>query len=608
MKKITALLLLISFLSGGFGNNRKFALVYFEYAPADLLVKIWPYGDSGIITASTKSEHIIKKKLDNGVAEVFLAYEFPMEKDISGYKYRYLVQFYKKYRYKGQDNLISIYSFILKVNSNTVKVKYEPLRSIPDKIKENDFSRTFKPYPNTKKYFIKQFNEDIFKLNSFFKKIYFKARLYDRSRDRLLQLKRPGSVRISLQKMEKSAATGSYTSRGKIDPVISVPLYEDLYVGAWPYKIKSYNSRRYKLTGFIVNGEKKFFKDKNVYNIIDFSEQWKNQVEQTLILENTSNVLDVYFDEKYFTLECLDPEGRMLKRETAPVAFYLPAYYGKSFKLSLNADTPEKNYLTRAAYTIGLTVPSGSKNTDLAGLITSGYSNLAGIYRQPYEILLKPVYKSGPFAIFTDPPGAVVKYKRIYSVEPNVSLPFQTGGDSPVYIEDFPYGLYQCEVEWYDNSGSSKKITSRRVVVFEFCDKNNNDYQPVKRLAQNNNIRYVNISRKEKHQRGYYNNILNNYRRVSYIQLRSLPLKNKPAALSRKEMQVLKQKIKKAVDNVLRLDHLVYGIKRVSGRYYLLVLLGGYEKGDAAGILPDVQKEYPDAFILEPSKKWKLLY
>ncbi len=434
--------------------QKEYKLIYFKYAPEDILIKVYPLNPTD--TKEENTDYIISK-LDNSSINLFLVKKSPNERDYVNYKYR--VVFYKPQNFNGNSVNVPIYSFQIYFDGEDAVVKYEPFKAIPKEIKESNLEKKFAKHPATNIYFIKDYNGEDFLLNERMRKVKFIGKIKN-ANGTYSPVNPEANLKIKLIKMDEESETDN-SSDIKKDYIVQVPLYQDITLGLVAYRIERFSEySRYDIDSIIVNNVPSDTK------IIHFAEIWNNMYEQELIFKDDGSVIDFKFDPELYDLEYII-DNNLIKQKESPLSLSLKQYDDKNIKINLTAKDFVVKYLRHPTETIEYKSVSYKRGIDVIKEINEKYPDFTEI-TEDGSLNIKPNFNQVSFVIFTNPTRAKIKYKRLEPQSKNSNYETVELGESPVFFEKFDFGKYLISASWYekDDKGKVKEYFKEKIVEF----------------------------------------------------------------------------------------------------------------------------------------------
>lgn len=441
--------------------QKEYRLIYFKYAPEDVLIKVYPENPTS--TEEENTDYIISK-LDKSSVNLFLVKRVPNEREFINYKYR--VVFYKPQLLGSTNVNVPIYSFQLYFRGETAIVKYEPSKAIPKEIKENNLEKSFAKHPSTNIYFIKDYNGEDFLLSEKMRKVKFIGKTKN-SNGTYTSIQKDSNMRIKLLKVEgeEDKDSSNVSSDIKKDYIFEVPLNTDVTVGLVPYKLDNISEyTRFVIDSIVVDNKESQTK------LIHFAEIWNNMYEQELVFKDDGYFVDFKFDPELYNLEYSIDSKEMVKQKESPLSLSLKENNGKDIKINLTAKDFVIKYLKHPTETMDYKFMADKKAVEVIKNLNEKYYDFTEITGDG-SLLIKPNFNRISFAIFSNPVGSKIKYKRIEPSSKKTDYQIVELGESPVFFESFDFGKYQITATWYEKdekSGNIKEYFLEKSV--EFCE------------------------------------------------------------------------------------------------------------------------------------------
>jgi len=423
--------------------QKEYRLVYFKYAPEDILIKVYPLNSTN--TEEENTDYIISK-IDNNSINLFLVKKAPNERDYINYKYR--VVFYKPQKFNESVVNIPVYSFQIYFKDDDAIVKYEPFKAVPKEIKENNLEKKFEKHPTTNIYFIKDYNGEDFLLSERMRKVKFIGKIKN-ANGTYTPVKPESNLKIKLIKIDEEISEDN-TSDIKKDYIVEVPLYQDVTLGLVAYRIERISEyTRYDIKSILINNVESDTK------IIHFAEIWNNMYEQELVFQDDGSVIDFNFDPGLYDLEYII-DNKLIKQKDSPLSLSLKQYDNKDIKINLTAKDFVVRYLKHPTETIEYKSLSYKRASDVIKEINQKYSDFTEI-TEDGALKIKPNFNQISFAIFSNPTRAKIKYKRLEPSSENSNYKQVELGETPIFFEKFDYGKYIITATWYEKEDNKIK-------------------------------------------------------------------------------------------------------------------------------------------------------
>lgn len=432
--------------------QKEYRLVYFKYAPEDVIVRVYPLNPTNTLEENT--DYIISK-LDNNSINLFLVKKSPNERDFVNYKYR--VVFYKPQKLNDDIVNVPVYSFKIYFKDNDAIVQYEPFKAVPKEIKENNLEKKFEKHPATNIYFIKDYNGEDFLLSERMRKVKFIGKIKN-SNGTYTPVSPEAKLKIKLIKIDEEGEDN--TGDIKKDYIVEVPLYQDVTLGLVAYRIEKVSEdSRYDVKAIVINNIESDTK------IIHFAEIWNNMYEQELVFADDGTVIDFRFDPELYDLEYII-DNVVTKQKESPLSLSLKKYDNKDIKINLTAKDFVVKYLRHPTETIEYRSLSYKRTIDVIKEINEKYSDFTEI-TEDGALNINPNFNQVSFAIFSNPTRAKIKYKRLEPQSKNTIYKTKELGETPVFFEKFDYGKYLITATWYEKDENKiKEYFMEKVIEF----------------------------------------------------------------------------------------------------------------------------------------------
>ncbi len=576
LKKVIFFQLIFIFAYAG-TLDKNYTLVYFKFFPTDLKIKV--YTDNQLSSTSADKFEYFIPYIDNkaGEAKIFLVNSSQLERLEALITYQYKVVFYKVQKIDNIGFEVPVYSFKLSFQSNKILVKY-------DNLSEKVF---FKDLVSDT-YFLKDEKENDFNLSEKIRRVKIIGRVR-----KINEEKKTNYVDIESDETVSLVRKEDYESSFKIDNQFEVPLNREFLIGHYPYEIVVSEYKKFKPVGIILKSNEE---SKNL--VIHFGEVWNYPYEYNIVFEKNPYFFEMEFDESLFELYYKIGKGKFLKSKNS---LQLPLNKFSSeekVQIKFSAFTRALKWLKNPVYNFSFSVSSNITASKLAEKIHS--LNQKNFKLKEDAVFFLTPFKKTPFSIFTYPENARVEIKRLKPLSKieNDTISFNT---TPIFINDFPYGEYIINVEWYDENKIVQATESKSLILNENSLKNQSygikfltnksvkiPYIEIYRPASKKNIEIT--TRKE--EISTKNEINGEY----FIQLIAFD----------KNYSKLNNEIKKFVFNYGNKHYLNYNEKikiyladkKIRGKYYVVLLSGPYGNDEAKRELPKFQRILKNTFIV----------
>jgi len=458
-------------------DEKDFVLTTFRYDPTDLKVRVFPETPGGDDAAEVTDFSIIR--VENGLVNAFLVRSFKSERGLVDYSYR--VVFYKENNLSTGKIDLPVYSFVIRFEEETCIVKYEPLRGVPNQIRDNNYEMVFQKDRLANVFYIKDYDGQDFLLSDRIRPIVFSGRI----RDNLGAVREFGPGYTKMIRLIKVDPNSSEEIRGAFRVSVDIPLNEVVYIGLSPYEIVDVSSNeRFKLSKLIVNGlEASTF-------LIHFAEVWDNIYKQELIFVDEGYHLDIVYDKNSYDIRYSFDGGEYSASNTSPLTIPIKENINKRLSIRLSAKNYSVNYLQSPVNEITLDISDVLTASMHANDVVNRYPTFTRV-REDGALEILPNFKKTTFAIFTGGHRASVRVKKL---EP-FTIYDQTGfidmGEAPIFVKSFNYGRYLFSVEYY-RSGATESDPAIRVVeekIVEFSDSTNNRFASNIKFLTRNDMR-----------------------------------------------------------------------------------------------------------------------